>query len=330
MRTPDINWTIDEPDEDFVWTFWFNAQAYVVKRWGHVVDQLPQVDHVDLQMLATEALMKLGKRFDEVTVEIEGPGARKGIFWHFAKRDIDGDVLNLIHQKRRYRPDVDYLTVSREGELVERPELIRSQIHAPHETSLLPSELAEAIAAFEPAEQFTLALRFYEQMANKDIADVLGIGRSSLDERLRHAALRVLNAALRRIGSALPDELQAPPARYLTGMDNAEAWTQANYGCGLAAYLEYVSRLYAIDVSPMASMLDRANGVFSGQRVDAERLANPRSNVRNGMAMPDDQVREIRQRLAAGETGKAIAQSLGVTQPTISRIKSGEAYAYVS
>lgn len=326
----EIDWQQDQPAEDLVWTFWFNAQTYATKRYGRLVDQLPQVDLSDLQILATDALMKLGKRFDAIKLELAGPGARKAVFWHFAKRDIDQDVLNLIHGKRRYLPNAALTAMSSDGDEFDSPELARTQLHAPIEHSTLLPEMVEAISMFEPAEQFTLALRFYEQTSTRDMARIIGIAQSSVDERVQHATLRTLNVALRLVEADPPEQLKAPAPRFLHHMQNAETWTSAVYGCDLQSYLAYVRIMYRADVAPVRSMIDRANGVFSGQRVEAYRDENPRSNVRNGYEMSDEQVREIRKRLAAGEMGKDIAAAYGVTKSVISLLKNGKTYAYVT
>jgi len=77
-----------------------------------------------------------------------------------------------------------------------------------------------------------------------------------------------------------------------------------------------------------------AEGVGCGplptrRRTKAERAEKPKNPYRYAKKLTAEQVLEVRQRVAAGESRKAVARELGVASSTVSRVVSGQAWTAV-
>lgn len=59
----------------------------------------------------------------------------------------------------------------------------------------------------------------------------------------------------------------------------------------------------------------------------AANLSRKREHGTHGVKLNEEQVSEVRRRLAAGETQRSIARALGINQSNVSRINSGKAWA---
>lgn len=319
-----INWDNNDPEEDLVWKFWFAAQGWAVKHYGDLTDKLPELNFVDIQVIATDVLMGVGEKFD--SVELRHPEARKNVFWHFVKRQIAWAFSNLLKAREGLHADESLLAVNSDGDEYESADVVRTQLRQNQSVSLLQTQLTDAFAAMHPAQQLALALRFFEGMTVEKVCGVLGMRPSSANRARRDAEIRILYAALMLTSNYRHATPEDPQPVFLSCLDAGEEWAQNTLGCTLDQYLSYVRACFALDPYYLVEIIEEANGTV--KFVGSGRTA--RAMVRNGRALSDDQVRAIRDRLAAGVMQQTIADEFGTTKGSISLIKNRKTYDYVA
>lgn len=112
------------------------------------------------------------------------------------------------------------------------------------------------------------------------------------------------------------------------------------------AKMIYVHRLVAAAfIGPTGDLeVNHINGIKTDNRPENLELVTSRENIRHAVAtglrnlrgernhkatLTEADVRAVRARLAAGETGAAIARSLGVLPGCVSKIKHGRSWAHL-
>lgn len=73
----------------------------------------------------------------------------------------------------------------------------------------------------------------------------------------------------------------------------------------------------------------KAGGRFISGNAHWTRKRAPTGSAHPCSKLSDDQVREIKRRLAAGEQGKLLASEFGMSKATLSRIKNGASWGHV-
>jgi hypothetical protein len=301
-----------------------------VKRRGDRAERTVGIDYTDLQELAVGTLLDFAAEWPDICDRQRLDPSDVRIFWHMLK-------LQLGWAAGRYfaQPEFDEKNVRKPlthilegGDETESPDVVRTILMLRSGVgAMLQGQIVEAIAKLNDEEQMLLALRFYEDLTKADIGSVLspeakGGGSAGLMmKRLRAAAERIMLVASTLTGESKV-ELPARPKASNVYLRHAEAWTQTNYGCDVAAYLEWVRVCYRADVSMLVDILIVGRGGII--RVDHPAAANPRA------PLTEDQVAGIRNRLASGDGPVAIARDLGIAQSTVSHIKSGRYYRRVA
>lgn len=322
-QTPKIDWDTNDPEENLVWAFWYAAQGWAVNHYGDLVHKLPELNIVDVQVIATDVLEGVWEKFK--IIELERPEARKNVFWHFVKRQIGWAFSSILRDRDGLRSDSPLTSVNSEGDEYESPEVARSQIHQGRTQSLLMMEMVEAFAAMHPAQQITLALRFFEDMSTEEAAAVMGVSPSTMRRSRRDAEVRMLYSGLMLTGNYRQEPPEDPKPAFLQGVEVANEWVSTTIGCTIDQYLAYIRACFAVDPFYLVEILEEANGIV--KLVGTRRVA--RAMVRNGRALTDDQVRAIRARLAEGVMQKTVAAEFGTTPASISLIRNRKTYDYV-
>jgi len=311
--TADISgWTSD----DYVLRFWYYVQGYVTNKWGHHARNIADAQVSDMQGVAIETLINFAR--DEYKPLCERLGATPTdprLFWSFVKRQLNWKLADYFADLRNDQ------TIEDDEEM---PSLtwMRTQFSKHVDSSTLQNDLATALAQMNHTDQTLFALYYFEEMQRNDVCEVLGLSSNGINVRIRQAAERLLHAAM-----GLTTELQPLDGRQPVDWDlsRADQWTRATYGVPLPTYLEYVTIHYRADVSYLVDILNTANRIY-GRRYHYEE--NPRAQAR-GARLTDEQVNEIRRRLANGERGRDIAPDYPVKEGAIYAIKRGDAYGYV-
>jgi hypothetical protein len=308
---PVDDWTPDH----YIAEFWGITEAYVASKYARTARTRNGANIGDLQGVGLEALVNFSRNdFFPWCEENNKTATDKRLFWAMAKRAINWRIGTHLEKNTDQNDSVNALE--------EMPTLswMRTNFKNHVDASSVQGQMVDKLEALPIADQVMLALYHFEEMTLAEVGVVIGVTMQTVRKYLALANSSALYAAISVTTELTP---QAPALVALREDSSLTEWVEDMYHADVASYLQYVAIHYRADVRYLVDMLSAANG----NRV---RNGHPEGREATHTAQfTDEQIRDIRTRLAAGEKQGPLASQYQVTDSVISRIKNRHAYAYV-
>lgn len=303
--------------ERYTLEFWHRSLAYVTRRWGHLAAFHAVAQYSDLQGIATETLVDGARAWFGYCEDTANDPTAKRLFWWFIKQRIDWAVIRYNKEKARNTDSINHLE-SRIAEGTGGTEWLATQIARSFPPSTLHADIANFIPTLAFELEIVLALYYFEELPIANIAEIIGLKPSAISTRIGKATTRIVHHAHGLVLNQAPPPMSGYDTGYLPPPSLTD-WIRQRYDTDPITYLRYVHVHYQADVTYLVDFANRANGI-----THARGHPGPHTNSRPwNTKINDQQLTEIQARLAAGDTGRAIAADYGVAESVVSKIKTG-------
>jgi hypothetical protein len=308
--------------EQLMLDFWGMAEAHTMKRWGQQLNAAGGEAFIQEALgIANNDTIKLALEFHAWCDDVGENRNSTVLFMVLLFRRIEWHILEFFKSKHAAQLSLEAATGDDPGE-VRNEDLVRTQLSRHRPASMLHRDIAEYIGTLRWEHQLMLALFFFEELKAKEIKAMFDIPAHTFSQATTYTTARVLNFALNQVSTVHV----APPDTYnVLTLDPHHPplidWIHDHYGTrDIHAYLAYVRAHYGADVSYLVDILRRGNGERVLHKYDPDLVAKRVHRYK----VDNEQAVEVLRRLAEGESGRSIAISLGVTPPTIYKIRDGK------
>ena len=277
-------------ETDYTLEFWDLTSGHSIRDFG--------ANHpgeaTEIESIACYTLVEFARDWCAGEVVEASAVQDRRLFWHMLKKRISWRVHEHLAEQRAALS----IDVSPEDD----PEMWSNQLIARISNhSATNVTLVRAMMTLRPGMRALLALSFYEQLPSDEVYRLMGTGDRAAKSK-RAACEQILDTAINATATHRHE-----PARHIdhfakwTPPAELTAWLQTTYGIGdVAAYLDYVAAMWAIDASYMVDVIWFAHGVFS---------ISP--TARKKIELDSDAARELKEaRYAAGMTQGEAARAL--------------------
>ncbi|MDZ4235200.1 MAG: hypothetical protein U1C73_15895 [Dietzia sp.] len=300
--------------EEYILAYWHYVQGFVVNKYSGYSRRYNQVHVDDLCGVAVETLVRFAREgYPDWVERNQASPHNPKLFWSLLRGQVNWAVLAWVDD------------VADENDPLEGADdefnsaWMRTQMGRYREPDFTIPLIIDRFRAMDTGLRAALALFYFEELSVQEITSAMALeSKSWVDRSLKRGRETLLHHAL-VVVSGVDEPSHRSPIPWPE--EAFESWTRRTYGASAEDYLEHVATCWTVDVSYLCAALYGAQ--------DGARSRHP--GTRSARAkLTDDQVREIRARIASGESQASIGQDLGVSQSIVSRANSGACYRDVA